>query len=357
MTIADRTFEHDKYTVVYQVPAALDGSRLDVFVADKFDSLSREFIKRKIKKGEIFIEGRPTPLKPHTLVKGYDKVVMICHREANEEENWRGRPLSIEERPEFVYEDDKIIVISKPPFMAAHPTGRHLYNCATVALERMKGIPFSCCHRLDRETSGLLVMSGHTDSVRDILSQFENGLVRKVYFFIARKGQTPVTKFPFIATESMDKDLSTHLPSVRIFSDDTDEGKKSQTLFELLHAENGYFVGLAFPHTGRLHQIRVHAAHHGFPLVGDKLYNGDPSIFERFKDGLATDADHEAMQMPRHALHSIAINFTYEGARKTFVSHIPLDMKNWLIGNLSCDVEKLEQSIKARIERYFLETT
>ncbi len=353
MAIAERTFEHDKYTVVYQVPVALDGARLDLFVSEKFETLSREFIKRKIKKSEIFIVGRPVPLKPHTLVKGNDRVIMVCFRESNEDENWQGQPLPIEERPELVYEDKKIIVISKPPFMAAHPTGRHLYNCATIALERMKGIPFSCCHRLDRETSGLLVMSGHTESVREILSQFENKLVRKVYFFIARKGQTPTSKFPFIANESMDKDLSTHLPMVKIFSNDTDEGKKSQTLFELLHEENGYLVGLAFPHTGRLHQIRVHAAHHGFPLVGDKLYNGDPSIFERFKDGLANDSDHEIMQMPRHALHSIAINFTYEGARKTFISHIPLDLKNWLKDNMFCNIEKLEESIKNRIESYF----
>ena len=113
--------------------------------------------------------------------------------------------------------------------------------------------------------------------------------------------------FPIIANERLGT-LEETIPRVynHCFPEDSRQGKHAQTEFIDLYQNENYLIGLAFPKTGRQHQIRSHAAHHGFPLIGDKLYNGDPTVFMRFKDFIATEDDHKLMQIPRHALHAIA---------------------------------------------------
>jgi 23S rRNA-/tRNA-specific pseudouridylate synthase len=151
---------------------------------------------------------------------------------------------------------------------------------------------------------------------------FEEDKVKKCYFLIAHKNKK-ATPFPFTAKERLGRNEDA-IPQGMIYAypENSEDGKEAETHFELLMENEDYVLALAFPLTGRQHQIRVHAAVNGYPLLGEKLYNGDPGVFMRFKDHEATDADHELLQIPRHALHATALKLTYPSTSYThFIAH------------------------------------
>jgi 23S rRNA-/tRNA-specific pseudouridylate synthase len=142
------------------------------------------------------------------------------------------------------------------------------------------------------------------------------------------------------------------------FPFDSDKGKDAQTEFHLLH-KGPYLLALAFPKTGRQHQIRVHAAAHGFPLLGDKIYLGDIELFKRYKDNIATSEDYALIEIPRHALHALALhmpkweeNPVY--SEKNFISPLPHDLREWIKLKMpEIDVKKLEEEMKQKVLDYF----
>jgi 23S rRNA-/tRNA-specific pseudouridylate synthase len=215
--------------------------------------------------------------------------------------------------------------------MITHPAGRNLFYCATVFFETIYKKTIHSIHRLDRETSGLLILGKNPRASQQVAALFEADLVRKCYFFIAHKkeGATP---FPFTARERMDrKEDSIPRGIMHWYPETSSMGKESETHFEMVIQKEAYVLGLAFPLTGRQHQIRVHAACHGYPLLGDKLYNGDPMVFVRFKDNAATEEDHVKMQIPRQALHAVAIRLGYPArSETTFVAPLPRDLSDWI---------------------------
>lgn len=327
--------------------------RLDQVIQGHLTSFSREEIKRRIAVKEIYIEGRDHRMKSSTRVKMGEILYLTIPRTNQEDEYWNGEKLKIEETPSIVYEDENLIVISKPAYMAAHPTGKHIFNCATVFFESLYQQTIHALHRLDRETSGLLLLSKNPKLAQLITTQFENDEVRKVYFFI---GVQKAESIPdtLIANERLGpKTLGLERVHIHAFEESSTEGKEACTHFRIIHREGDYVLGMAMPQTGRQHQIRVHAATHGFPLLGDKIYLGSFKMFQRFKDGLATPEDHELMQLPRHALHAIALSVVYQKAHTTFQSTLPSDLSDWIKKNLSLKIEDLERQLKMEIECYF----
>src|SRR5690606_18638568 len=201
-------------------------------------------------------------------------------------------------------------------------------------------------HRLDKETSGLLMLGKNPATAQKIGQLFEDDKVRKCYFFIAQKkeGASP---FPFTAKERMDRHED-NIPRGMMswWPEDSEMGKDAETHFELLMEKDGYTFALAFPLSGRQHQIRVHAAAHGYPLLGDKLYNGDPKIFMRFKDGEATDEDHDRMEIPRQALHAVALKLTYPAKdMQHFIAPLPEDLALWMEEKLALNREVINEMI------------
>ena len=114
---------------------------------------------------------------------------------------------------------------------------------------------------------------------------------------------------------------------VNAYPQDSALGKEAETFFHIVREGPDYVMGLAFPRTGRQHQIRVHARVNGFPLVGDKLYCGSYPMFQRFKDLKATAEDHSLMQIPRQALHAAALRLP---GFKSFSGPLPQDLGNWI---------------------------
>jgi 23S rRNA pseudouridine1911/1915/1917 synthase len=349
-----KSFTTEQYTAIYQVDDESDGKRLDQFIMNFLPSFSRVNIKKKIISGDIKISNRPHPHKASTKVYAGEKITLITKRGTNEDEYWRGKLLKLQD-PEIIFEDNDILVIMKPPFMMTHPSGKHLFYCATVFYETRYGHVIHSVHRLDRETSGIMLLAKNPKTANEITPLFEDKKVSKCYFFVAHKHKDRT--FPFTAHERLGpKDK--HIPRqyIHCFPPESQDGKHAETHFELLEENDNYIVGMAFPRTGRQHQIRAHASYHGFPLVGDKMYNGDSTVFTRFKDEAATEEDFNLMQIPRHALHAIAISFDYknENQKNLFVSPLSQDLKSLVLHHMGdkCTIDQLSKLIHDKTTKY-----
>ncbi len=352
--ILEKKFHPDYFAITYLVEDDSDGVRLDQFLSSYNPSFSREEIKRRIKSGHVIILDRPGKHKPTTKLRAGDKLVLTLHKTTHEDEYWNGEKLDLDTTPKTIFEDDDLIVISKPPYMATHPTGKHLFNCATVFYENIHGKTIHSIHRLDRETSGVLLLGKSPKTAQTLTPLFEEGLVRKAYFFMAKiadnySGEEFFSSDKRLGTESTGKDR------VYIFAYDKEDkrGKSAQTDFKVLYKSENYALGLAFPKTGRQHQIRVHAKDNGLPLVGDKLYLGSYKMFQRFKDLWASPEDHLEMELPRHALHAVGIYFDYKDEKRLFRAELPHDFIPWIQEKFSLNAEEVEKTIEAELQNYF----
>ena len=351
-----KKFSPEKYEVKLLVEAQEDAYRLDQFVGLFLESFSRQNVKKKIARGEVRIDGRPYPHKASVKVYEGEHVNIFTPRGDLEDEFWNGKKLELQFEPEIIFENDDLVAISKPAYMVTHPTGQHLFNCATVYFENKYQKTMHSIHRIDRETSGILLLGKNPPAAQKVTALFENDEVSKCYFFMAHNNNQGLT-FPFVANERMGQE-DDYIPRlfVHCYPENDSRGKHAQTRFAKIFANEKYFLGLAFPKTGRQHQIRAHAAFHGLPLVGDKLYNGNPQIFMRFKDGIATQEDHDLMDLPRHALHAtgLKMNWPSKNDPTLFRAPIPQDFKNWIQMKIpEVDIKKLELEIDALIKDFF----
>lgn len=351
-----KSFTTEKYVVIHPVQPEQDGWRLDQFVQKCMPTMSREFVKKKIEKGEVEISGRKPPHKSSVKVHYGEKITITTHNDGIiEEEYWYGKVVPKDQKPTIIYEDAGLLAINKPPYMITHPAGKNLFYCATVFYETIYNHTIHSIHRLDRETSGVLLLGKNPRTSQQVSQLFEEDRVRKCYFFIAHK-KAGATAFPFTAKERMDREENAiPLGMMSWYPEDSALGKDSETHFELLWENHEYVLALAFPLTGRQHQIRVHAAAHGYPLLGDKIYNGDPQIFIRFKDMEATEEDHQKMQIPRQALHAVALEIAYPASKESrFIAPLPLDLSQWIETKLSLSHEEVDQLIKQRLQKNLL---
>lgn len=343
-----KSFSTEKYVVTYTVMPEHSGIRLDQFVQICMPTLSRQFLKKKIEKGDVEISGRKSPHKPSVKVHEGEKITITTHNDGMiEDEYWHGKVVPRDEKPTILFEDEGLLAVNKPPYMITHPAGKNLFYCATVYFETIYKKTIHSIHRLDRETSGVLLLGKDPKTSQKVSQLFEDDKVRKCYFFIAHKREN-ATPFPFIAKERMDREEGSIPRGIMSWYPENSElGKDSETHFELLLEKDNYVLALAFPLTGRQHQIRVHAACHGYPLLGDKLYYGDPTIFMRFKDNLATPEDHEKMQIPRQALHAVALEMTYPREELIrFMAPLPKDLADWLESDLNLSSSQVEELIR-----------
>lgn len=354
MSIIKKIYHQDYYDAYLLVDHPHEGMRLDQFMQVFLDSFSREMIKKKIKDKEVKIVGRPGVHRPSTVLHAGEEIIISFPRLHYEDEYWERKKLDLQLVPEIVHEDQDLIVISKPAFMSTHPVGRHVFNCATVFFEIRDGKPVHSVHRLDRETSGILMLGRHPQMAIEVMEFFERDEVKKCYFFIGRTNENFKGEIDFEARERLDSpDEGLKRVIVHYYPEDASEGKHARTIFKILHQEKGYVLGLAFPQTGRQHQIRVHALAHGFPFIGDKLYLGGYPMFQRFKDQVASVEDYALMEIPRHALHALALQIPYKGKWTSFISHIPQDLKQWILKNMTIEIEDFEKRVKNEVEAYF----
>ena len=355
MTVIKKVFAPNLYETTWLVDKKHHGLRLDQFVQMRLKGFSREQIKKKISTDEIKIIDRPFKAFPKTKVYEGDRVLLKIHNTTHEDEWWNGKKLELELVPTIVYEDGQLIGISKPPYMSVHPTGKHLFNCATVYFENISHQNVYSIHRLDRETSGILLLAKNSQTASTLTRHFEKNNIKKCYFFISVINEQYNGKNEFSVQNRIapSERFGFRRVIMKMFSPDSSNGKSALTHFKILKQKNCYILGLAFPLTGRQHQIRIHAMSQGLPLLGDKLYYGSFEMFQRFKDNKATPDDHKIMEIPRHALHALAINFPYPAQRKTLLSPLPKDLQEWLSKKFEINLEQLQSQLREEVTHYF----
>lgn len=304
---------------VLRVPPELAGMRLDRYVQTQLRATSRTHTQRIVALGAFTPDA--TPLKKNHRVSTEERIVLW--REAWDE------PFTDVELP-IVYEDDAILAINKPPNVAVHPTARHNRSTVTSLLAAQRpGDRLTLLHRIDRETSGVLLLARTRAADRAVKVQFEERKdVLKRY--IAFAWGTPSWQR---MTCELPMELDpTNRSRVKMRIAAPGEGLESATTFELLEsrARNGkdYSMFRCTLHTGRQHQIRVHLKAMGMPIVGDKLYGPDEALHRRAADNLLTAEDLDRLELDRHALHAAEIELDHpdDGRRLRIEAPLLADM-------------------------------
>ena len=281
------------------------GARLDVALAARA-GLSRAAAQRLIEEGRVTVDGRPAR-KRHTLHLGEDVA-------------WQRGPepsgaLTAEDVPyDIVYEDDWLLVVDKPAGVVVHPAPGHEHGTLAQGLvehgargghQLRPGI----VHRLDKDTSGLLIVAKGDHAYQALVAAMERRDVKRVYVTLLR-GDLPQDD------GTIDAPIGRHVRDRKRMSLHTTAGKRAVTHFRVLGRAPGYTLVRAQLETGRTHQIRVHFAALGYPVAGDVTYGGR----ER-PEGLG-----------RQFLHAAQVGFPHpdDGRQLTFVSPLPPDLRTFL---------------------------
>jgi len=276
-------------------------SRIDKFLTKKFKDLTRSQIKKLIKQGNILVNSQQ--VDPDYLIKKNDVVTTQIPPPKPLELKAEAIPLHV------VYEDECILVIDKEAGIVTHPTMDHPTGTLVNALiHHIKNIPGlgqdlrpGIVHRLDKGTSGLMVVGKKQTCVENLKNQFRKRRVVKKYTLVVGGKVEP-------AVGSINKPIARH-PKHRQKFAILEGGRESRTDYKVIETFRDKFTLLeACPKTGRTHQIRVHFSSLGHPLVGDKLYGGS--------------------QSPRMFLHASYLEFDHPetGKRLNFESRLPVKL-------------------------------
>lgn len=325
-------------------PGAAKGERLDRFLAGEIEEISRNAVIHLIRRGRVRVNGEKT--KAHYTIKGGETIdVWIVPPE----------PLSVEpeEIPlDVVYEDNHLIVINKPPGLVTHPSRGHergtlvnalVHHCGS--LPQPEGIDEGeeesadavarpgIVHRLDGDTSGLIVAAKTPHSLWKLCEQFAARTVTKSYMALVHgrpakpsgRISGPIGRNPKLRKKmavrrepGQGKDATTDYESVAQWR--VDVRRRSAVWFSCIRAR---------PKTGRTHQIRVHLASIGCPLLADPLYGKEESIGAREVYGRhVPDGADPAPVLARHALHaeSLAFDHPETGERMSFDAPLAADL-------------------------------
>ena len=228
--------------------------------------------------------------------------VRICETKNSEKIPPTNLPLNI------IYEDEDLLVLNKPAGMPIHPSLNNYTNSIANALAyyfQSQGKPFifRCCNRLDRDTSGLTIVSKHLVSGSILSDMTKDREVHREYLAIARGSVTP-------SEGTIQAPLGRKEGTIIERTVDWEHGEDAVTHYKVVKEANGHSLVSLRLETGRTHQIRIHMKYLGYPLIGDYLYNPDMEY------------------MTRQALHSHHMEFTHPitGEHMSFTAPLPEDM-------------------------------
>jgi len=310
---------------VIRVPAESEGMRLDRFLSSQLRATSRTRAQTIIETSAFGEDGRK---------------LRASDRLRTEQRIYLWRPSFEEAPPPFevrtLFEDAHLIVVDKPPLMTVHPTARHHFQTVTKHLEQERpGQYISLIHRLDRDTSGVLLAAKSLEADRGFKMQLEE---RSIAAARAAEANEPVgraDKTYLAITWGVPADGLVNLPleedpsplrvKMRVAARG---GLAARTGVRVLGVAGGYALVECQLYTGRQHQIRVHLASLGTPVVGDKLYGPDERLLARSADNQLSAEDVALLEMPRHALHAYQYRVThcFTGQPMVFTAPLPEDM-------------------------------
>ncbi len=286
---------------------APDGERLDVAIAMALE-LSRTYAKELVSEGYVTIDGRPVGKAAHKL--GGHEIVSVLLPPP--------RPMLVEPEDidlDIIYQDDELAAINKPPNLVAHPTATlrtgTVVNALLGRMELSKEKIYDpaeeayrpgIVHRLDKDTSGVMVVAKTDAAHRHLAASFKKRLTEKEYVAIAVGSIDDAVH--------LDAPIGRHPVKRQQMTVGGDAPKPAVTAFRVIARIPGYVLVKAKPHSGRTHQIRVHLAHLGAPVLADAMY-GRPSEV-----------------IARQALHAYRLTVPHprDNQAITFIAQVPVDM-------------------------------
>ncbi len=317
--------------VPFEVQKPQDNIRLDLFLASRLKRYSRVQVQNLIREGRVFTRGRAA--KASFRVQA-GEIVFIRY------------PRKIEAECPFneldvLYQDQDLLAINKPAGILSHPTDKSVKNTVTEILKRQfSDFKLHPVHRLDRETSGVLLLAKSREIASILCEVFSNRQVFKEYHAIV------IGKFPW-------KEKIVEVPigkeGLNIYSRQAaGQGAWAKTEFKRLLSSDDYSLVSARPKTGRLHQIRVHLAYLGYPVLGDKLYINDGKAYLKAVERTITESDLNDLGAKRQMLHAFELSLSHPrtGLPLTIRADWPQDFK----AVLSAYNEITQESVQALLK-------
>ena len=302
-------------TETLTVEQSQPGVRLDTFLREKFPAASRGALQRLIEEGHVLINGKTTKATHHPRLGEQIKV------------HWpEAKPAAAQPEKiplDILFEDKSLLVVNKPAGLVVHPSAGHeehtlvnalLHHCKG-SLSGIGGVARpGIVHRLDKETSGCLVVAKNDETHLALSEQFAAREVKKIY-------QALVCGEPGRATGEIHAAIARHpTHRKRMAVSDEDAGRAAHTSYKILERLHAATLIQAQIHTGRTHQVRVHFQFIGHPLVGDETYGARQNA--RLKELTNYAA-------PRVMLHAKELSFVHPGTKKIlkFEAPLPADFK------------------------------
>lgn len=304
-------------------------TRIDKFIADKIANASRNRVQQSIDAGTILVNGQPT--KSNYKIKPKDEIkIMLTMPPRETEVLAENIPLDI------LYEDADLMVVNKPPGMVVHPahgnwTGT-LVNGLVYHFEHLPEMKGNAgrpglVHRIDKDTSGLLVIAKNEEAMTHLAAQFFHHTIERTYYALvwAEPEQDQGTVTGHIGRSAKDRKVMDIFP-------DGSQGKHAVTHWKVLLRLRYVSLIQCNLETGRTHQIRAHMKYIGHPLFNDAMYGGDKirkgTQFSKYKSFIQNCFD----IMPRQALHAKSLGFIHPKTQEKlfFDSELPKDFKQVL---------------------------
>ena len=309
----------DDGTAVYLVGQNAGVIRLDHFLKERIPKMSRSSIQKAIWTRVEIAGGRPA--KPSSLLRPGDVVRVMPVPDPIEDEPAIHVPV--------LHEDEDLIVIDKPAGLLVHPSNRVKKGSVTYLLGRQTRGVIHLVHRLDRETSGVMVIARSPGAARSLSAQMAREIpgASKEYLAV-------VFGEMVLASGEVDLPIGKAVGSAVYVKRGVnhEEGRPSRTSFEVVARGGGFSLVRAWLQTGRRHQIRVHLAAIGHAVVGDKLYGPTESHYLRFIRSGFDERMHRELLSERQLLHAGRLSFVHPrtGERLRFAAPIPSDMSGFI---------------------------
>ena len=303
-------------TIKVILPMRMCGERIDSSLAEMLPHLSRSKITSSIKSGLALLNNNS--FKPKDKVSGNDIVTISLSQK--ESTTWAPEKIPLD----IAYEDDDIIVINKPFGIVTHPgAGNWNGTLANALLSYDSNLSkldrAGIVHRLDKNTSGLMVVSKNTKSQKFLVEQLQSHSVEREY--------SAIVYGHMISGGSINEPIGRDLKD-RVKQAVLTNGKESITHYRAIDRFQSHTHVKAILETGRTHQIRVHLSHIGHPLIGDPIYGGRV----RFPKKASLELKDELINFQRQALHSKKLTLTHPstGQSMSWKADLPVDMQQLL---------------------------
>ncbi|MBN7795227.1 23S rRNA pseudouridine(1911/1915/1917) synthase RluD [Parahaliea mediterranea] len=291
----------------------LNGERLDAAAARLFPAYSRSRLQAWIKSGALRLDGESC--RPRDKVRAGATLALEAELEA--EVTWQPEAIALD----IVYEDDSILVLNKPAGLVVHPAAGHadgtLVNALLNHVPAMENLPRGgIVHRLDKETSGLMVAAKSLPAHHSLVAQLQARSVKRQYCAICVGAMT--------GGGTIDEPIGRHPRQRKKMAVVAVGGKPAVTHYRIAQRFGHHTRVAVNLETGRTHQIRVHMAHRKYPLVGDPVYGGRP----RIPKGASSDLIEALRGFPRQALHAEALGLVHPltGEAMQFECPLPADI-------------------------------